>query len=188
MRRKTIAIVGVVLAAALLATFLLNRKGPPPQEDSSVFKLFGGKDGLMTVAHPTKVEAFRLKENIKRDGTEFTDLNNNYEVTAGPVSVPETLATELSAVLILPQAYEREFHKACMPRYGVRLSFQRGSDHVDVYLCFECDMLLVTRNGLVTADRSSPGGENFDPMTAILARAVKTLFPDDSEIQELKVD
>ncbi len=180
MKRKTKAIVGVVLAATLLATFVMIREGLSLGKHSSVTKMFGGNDGLLTVTHPTKVAAYRLKANLKNDGTEYTNPNSNYEVIAGPISVPETVAAEVSAVLVSPRSYDWEGAKGCMPEYGVRLSFLRESDQVDVYLCFECQILSVSRNGPVT------GGGNFDPMNAVLVRAAKTMFPNDSEIQKLK--
>ncbi|MBC7815619.1 MAG: hypothetical protein IAG10_01830 [Planctomycetaceae bacterium] len=179
MKRKTKVIVGIVLAAALLAGFVMFRKDLSLEKQSSVTEMYGGVDGLMTVTHPQKVEAYRLKPNLKYDGTEYTDPNDNYEVIAGPALVPETVLAEVSAVLVSPRSYGWDYAKACMPRYGVRLSFQRGADQVEVYLCFECKILLVTRNASVT------GGGNFDPMNATLVRAAQTLFPNDSEIKKL---
>ncbi len=176
MKRKTKAIVGVVLAAALLATFVMIREGPSLEKQSSVTKMFGGEDGLLTVTHPTKVKAYRLKSDPENLSPDLKD----YDVSVGPVSVPDAVAAKVSAVLVSRRSYGWDYAKGCLPRYGVRLSFLRGSDQVDVYLCLECRILGVTRNGTGT------GGEDFDPMNAVLVSAVKSLFPDDSEIQKLK--
>lgn len=184
MKRKTTAIVGGVLVVASLAAFWMQRHDLPPRQDARIVELFGGEAGLRTVTHPTKVEAYRLKPNLKLDGSEYTDLKNNYEITAEPISVPETLATELSRDLTNLSSYWWNAGKLCIPRYGVRLSFHRGQDQVDVFLCFECKELRVSRNGKVT---SGPGNDkSFDSMNGRLVLAAKTLFPDDPEIQELQ--
>lgn len=179
-----VTIVAVVLPTGLLVLFLCSRKSESPAMDSRIITLLGGKDGVTTVAQPDKVDAYRLKPNLKLDGSEFTDLDGNYEVTAGPVSVSETLATELSRDLTTTSSYWWNAGKLCIPRYGVRLSFYRGQDQVDVFLCFECKDLRVARNGKVT---SRPGNDtSFDSINGRLVLAAKTLFPDDPEIKELR--
>ncbi len=177
MKRNAKVIVGIVLTAALLTTMLLIREGLSLGKHSSVTRMYGGADGLRTVTQPTKVEAFRLKPNFKYDDTAFTDPNNNYDVIAGPVSVPENIVNELGTSLVSTQSYEWDIAKGCMPQFGVRLSFQRESDQMDVYLCLDCQILSVMRNGSVT------GGGNFDPMNATLVRVAKSLFPNDPEIK-----
>jgi hypothetical protein len=141
-------------------------------------RLYGGPANLAIVARPTKVEAYRLGplplEELSHDAAVGA-----HPVLAGPVELPEADAVAVAAALSSADSYAWHFGKACMPRYGVRLSFVRGPDRVDVLLCFECDILAAWRNGQWL------GYEDFDDARPVLVRAVRAAFPDDAEIQSL---
>ncbi len=189
MKRKTIAIACGVLVAALLAAFWMKRHDPSPiqnlattpnpvpSQDARLVELFGGEEGLKTVAYPTKVEAYRLKPDPQKQPRE-------YAVTVGPVPLSKDLATKVSRDLVTSSSYWWEMGKPCKPRYGLRLSFHRGQDQVDVFLCYECMELLVARNGKMTSGLGQ--AKSFDFMNGRLVLAAKTLFPDDPEIQKLQ--
>lgn len=146
---------------------------------AAVAKMFGGRDGIALVNQPSKVEAFRLGPLPEQIDWQKATLGD-YPITSGPVSVPASVGSQVAAVLTSPRSYGWHFTaKACMPSYGVRLSFHRGNERVDVMLCFECDILWVLRNGVST------GGEDFEDVRPVLVRAVKTLFPNDPVIQSL---
>jgi hypothetical protein len=147
----------------------------------SVAKLFGGRTGLSIVSHATRIEAFRLgdppPEKVKQ---EFGASPFDYPVVAGPVAVPAKLADETITALRSPSSYGFDYAKACgWPIYGARLSFERDSDRVDVYLCFKCNVLTVCR------DERIVGGEDFDDIRPVLVRTVKACFPQDGVIQAL---
>jgi hypothetical protein len=89
---------------------------------------------------------------------------------------------DVATVLTDPRSYDWSKAVGCLPSYGVKLSFTRGADRVDVLLCFECDIVLFEHNG------EPPGLEEFTPMRPVLVRAVKQLFPDDAEIQALMAE
>ncbi|MBA4107111.1 MAG: hypothetical protein C0485_15310 [Pirellula sp.] len=70
--------------------------------------------------------------------------------------------------------------KACgYPVYGVKLSFFRGNDRVDVFFCFQCAHLTVTRDG------TNLGAGDFSEAERPFIDAAKTLFADDAEIQNI---
>lgn len=83
------------------------------------------------------------------------------------------------AVLGDPKTYRFDSAKGCIPNYGVRVRFESVGT-IEVNLCFECDVLAVTRDGKVV------GGEDFDGGSNELRALVKELFPDDPAIQRLK--
>lgn len=144
----------------------------------AVSQMFGGDAALDTVAHASRVEAFRLGP-LPADVQWQDAAREDYPVTSGPVDVPAPAAAEIAAALISKDSYRWHSIKLCMPNYGVRLSFYREADRVDVFLCFECDILGIAHNGRAT------GGEDFDDVRPVFVRASKKLFPDDPEIQGL---
>lgn len=159
------------IAVLVVSWFALR---PTPIE-----KLFGGRDNLAVVTQPEHVMAYRvgpLPEGIVWQQEAFSD----YPIVSEPVELPVATAKQVSAALASPATYDWYWAKACQPVYGVQLSFIRGAERVDVLLCFECDMLLVGRNG------QTLGGEDFDHARGILVRAVKECFPDDEVIQQLR--
>ena len=171
MRRRyrlgLIAVATVTVAGAWYVVF--NRRIP---------KLYGGPRNVAIVARPDKVEAFRVEqasERARTDDAQFSD----WATIAGPATLSPETAAEVSAALVSPSSYEWHYAKGCWPNFGARLSFHQGSEQVDVLLCFECDILWIVRNG------RRIGGEDFDDVRAVLARAVKEAFPDDEVIQSL---
>jgi len=64
----------------------------------------------------------------------------------------------------------------------MRLSFVNKSGRVDILLCFECDVLLVGRDGHFIS------GEDFDCSRAVFVRAAKEAFPNDDLMQQLDED
>jgi hypothetical protein len=145
--------------------------------------MFGGEGGLAIVSHPSKVEACRLGPLPVREvgGLQTrTTKPADYPILSGPVTVPTKIATELSSAFTSGDAYGWDYAKGCKPTYGVRLSFYRGGDQVDVLLCLNCKILIVARDGEFV------GGEDFDPIWPIVVEAVTTIFPQDPAIQSLK--
>lgn len=134
--------------------------------------------GLETLKRPTRIQAFRIKADL----TNRPDDPHDYEVLSEAVPVPTTMAAKIVNLLITLKTFVGDPKVSCIPLYGVRLVFLRDDDRVDVFLCFECQLLLVAHNGVVT------GGEGFGEIHGELLRAAKALFPKDREIQDLKTD
>lgn len=104
-----------------------------------------------------------------------------YRMVGDPVTVTKELAKTLQTTLLSSDTYEWEMAKACgHPVYGVKLSFYRGGDRVDVYFCFSCLVLAVVR------DQKTYMPEDFDNGKQVFVDAVKELFPTDAEIQAIR--
>ena len=160
-----------IALAMLMGTTCLQLLSPAvasaPQP--ALVKLYGGPKGFAVLQKPDRVEAFRLSHAIGEEPV----------ITAGPLKVEPPIAGQIVSILSAQKSYGWEFGKGCIPNWGVRLSFYRGADRLDVLLCFECDILAVSWNG------KKAQHEDFDPVRAELVRAVKALFPDDPVIQKL---
>ena len=144
---------------------------------SQVTKLYGGPSAIYTVQHSASIQAYRLASP-----SEHVQSLADYKMSAGPIAVPESTVTKLRDILMDDEVYLWDVKKSCgEPNYGVRFQFQKGSDSVDVLICFDCDMLGVYHNG------QAVDYEDCDLVRAQLIAISKELFPDDPVIQSLKV-
>jgi hypothetical protein len=63
---------------------------------------------------------------------------------------------------------------------GFVIAFTRAEGEVDIFLCFECDILAVHVGEKVKAQA------DFDPSHNELLRIIKTLYPNDDKVQALR--
>lgn len=148
---------------------------------SQISTLFGDAENVAIVGEATRVEAYRLAPPQGVDPFSVDTSPLEYRTTAGPVTVKSELAETLQATLLAPQTYQWDAAKACgYPVYGVKLSFFRDGERVDVYICFKCLVLRVVRNDQLL------GGADFDHGQQAFVDAVKELFPADAEIQAIR--
>lgn len=158
----------VTLAAGLHAA--------EPKDASERFKsLFGGQEAQDVVAKPTKVQAYRLTEFSPPRATV-----KEFKMTGDPVAVDDALVKSMTQLLLDEKSYKWGTGKACEPNYGVRLEFIQGDKTTDVLFCFDCKILGVYVNG------KDVGMAGFDDVHTPFVKLVKTMFPKDKEIQELK--
>ena len=146
--------------------------------DRPVDPLFGGPDGLAIVTGAERIEAFRIAPAPGQPPGGFLS-ETDYQSTAGPVVLDARMAQEVTAALGSSRSYSWDSMKKCTPRYGVRLAFIQGEQRMEVYLCFECDMLETAKDG------TPVDGEDFDAIRPVLVRAAKSAFPSDPVIQGL---
>jgi len=175
-RRLVLAAVVCVIAAATIAAAFWLRSNEPK---TPVETMLGGAQVVETIRGPDRVEAHRLKP-YDFIASERESTLADFPVESGPVDVSREVHSKVSAALLTHGSYGWEYAKSCIPRYGVRLTFIRGTNRVDILFCFECDILLVFNN-----DRVS-GGEDFDPARPVFVKAIKQIFPQDKVIQKLK--
>lgn len=154
-----------------------GQRGVPVDKGEAVKQMFDGTAGIDTIRLAEKIEAYRIGSPDLSTGEEHRIAD--FPILSGPVRVSNAVASKVAAALLSPESYGWEWVKGCEPRYGVCLSFYRNRDRIDVFLCFECSLLLVSHNGVAC------GGEDFDYIHGSLARAAKALFPSDSVIQAL---
>ena len=148
--------------------------GPLPPPRHFVQELIGGKSSYQTVASPDRIEASLLNQ-FSDEGTERLSPRSK------PFAVPTAQATRLSALLVDFDSYAWTLQKMCSLDYGVKLTFIRKEQRIDVLLCLECDWLSFRADG-------REKGENFDFVHDDLARIVKELFPRDERIQKLETE
>lgn len=152
--------------------------------------MFGGAEIVKTIQDPDRVTAQRIQ---MKDFDEHTEDGGwarvNYEPLADPIVVSDANARRLAGWLTAGSSYmwydEILVTKSCVPTYGVKLSFDRGDRHVEVWLCFECDIFTVYEPIEYESSRHSSGGGDFELIHDELADVMQSLFPDDDAIQAL---
>jgi len=150
--------------------------------DAAVSRLLGGEENVAMIRHSDSARATRLEwreptanapANIVDDFPEIGD--------AVPLSA-ETVG-RLAGELLDPAAYQWYAVRGCIPIYGVRVRFSRGSDSLDVYFCMECDLLAFVRNGrMVGAAAVGSRAHN------LFAASFKSAFPQDPVIQGISTN
>ena len=166
-------LLAVVVVVAVIVAIYVAIVGPSP-----IPRLFGGLENMAIVREATRVEAYRVVPPPGSRPMEDDISPLDFTVASEPTTVPAEMAQELATTLLSPDTYDFwGGKKACgYPVYGVKLSFFRGNDRVDVFFCFQCGDLAVTR------DEKMFGVGDFSPKEQAFVKAVKALFPDDAEI------
>ncbi len=173
---KFILFAAVVSFAAILFLFAasyLNAK--------IVGQLFGGDENVAIIANPISVKAWRTVGSLK---TKSLRRKDDYYLKSGEAILVSTdLAKQLSKVLLNEHSYGGG--KLCAPAPVVVVTFSNGKKDVNIYFCFECDILVVTTDGKSASDRFHLSQGAFDPSRTKLLRIVKKIFPKDPQIQSL---
>ena|SRR5256885_1811840 len=99
-----------------------------------------------------------------------------------PIVVPDPMTKSFSEKLSNPSSYDYDpgSAKSCIPLPAFVLAFTRGGQEVDVFLCFECDILMIQIGETYKADA------DFDPSHNELLRLIKMLYPKDDRVQALR--
>jgi hypothetical protein len=159
-----------VLSMTIVACGVSTRSVPAATAPyRQLLKLLGGTKGFAVLLKPERVDAFRLDHMIGEEPV----------VKGGPAAVGKDTVKDLTTVLSAPESFLWNIGKGCIPVWGVRFSFFRGDDRLEVLLCFNCDILGVRLNDGELQD------QNFDRVRPQLVRLVKAVFPDDPVIQKL---
>jgi hypothetical protein len=132
---------------------------------------------LETIKQADRVESYGLQP--QRDHTHYKSLQN-YATRGSAIPVPRQMSSRLAATLLAPDSYRWDSAVACIPNYGLRVTFYRGNERVDVLVCLECGVLQVYRN------EQHVGGSVFDAHNA-LAKAAMDIFTQDPEAQKLRM-
>ena len=146
-------------------------------------QLYGGFDRVAMLRNATEVTAWRLMPPAYwQSGLPVeTEAPEEFQVVGDPVALSRGAAFELQQLLATPGSYRFSIAKECgPPDYGVKFSFISGGDEVDVYVCFKCRELAVTRGD------GTNGKADFDPSGSRLIAIAQELFPGDAEIMALK--
>jgi hypothetical protein len=147
---------------------------------SQLDEIFGSQNALETLRRPQSAQAYHLKSQFAdEDGNDGPKVNA-YQTIGEPVDIPSGTRVRIAKTLLSTKSYLWDRGKGCVPDYGVRISFDRGDDRVDIVFCFECDVLAVYH------DNRLCGGADFDPAHDSLVAEMKSLFPNDKAIQGLR--
>ncbi len=163
-----------------LALVLLVALAACGRADWRIGKLYGGRGSVELLTAPDRIEAFRIAPDPARDARATDPVLGRFPILGDAVAVPAEDAAALSAILLDPDTYDWDRAKGCDFRPGVGLRFHRRVSHLDVALCFECDELMIFRQGQVA------GMEDFDAARPRLVAIVRRLFPDDPAILALE--
>jgi hypothetical protein len=177
-----------VLALTLLsgcAGAAAEDKGPPAE----VRERFG-EQTIAIVQGATRVEVFRI------DGRDYLDPKKEvgkqdkrfggYAVTATGKEQGEKFAAAAAKVLLDGKNYDFVGAKGCKFDPGVGLRFWKGKESADVVVCYRCNELKVTAPDPEKQGVKSPYAD-FDPGRAAFVKLAQEAFPDDKDIQGLKV-
>lgn len=147
-----------------------SSEGPPLPLSERVPDL--GHDAISVLKGAERVEVFRLDQSRFPRG-ESLEFPGFAVLSIGKVQ-GKKFAARLAAVLLDEKTYNAE-GKFCEPNPGIAFRLWQDKQHVDVTLCFECNVLRV----------NSVAGD-FDLVRPALVTLAKEAFPDDPRIQQLR--
>lgn len=182
MNVRQFTIVASVAAIVILLWFCLVPGSRSNRNEMDFDHLFG-VGGRKVVEEAERFEAFTLQPLTASVNWQNAKLSD-FKARDKSALESKDLTRRIATALLDPNSYRPKggSAKACIPQYGVKLSFSRANDRVDVLLCFECDIMATFRNGAGEME----SGQSFDDGRAELLRLVKLLFPDDRLIQSIK--
>ncbi len=145
-------------------------------------KLFGGPENLKVIQSPDKVEVWQTVGFLKSSEAHDLEMSDYRKKGGTPLVVPDSVAKSLSRTLSHSYSYysDRGSAKSCIALPGFVLGFTRGDREVDVFLCFECDIILVQVGETFKTEA------DFDPSHNDLLGLMKVLYPKDEKIQNLR--
>jgi hypothetical protein len=138
--------------------------------------IFGGADNLTIFNEAKTVTVPRLAPPEGDENRDRFDPRKYRVLNSKPV--PAKALGELRKIFGDRGSYLFGGAKGCIPRYGVRLTFQSDKGTVALDLCLECGIVSIDRDG------KGAGGGVFDPAVPRVTRIVKALFPKDKAMQE----
>ena len=132
----------------ILAMSLILFTGCTAGQDPIIPVLFGGAEGMATMSTPDKVEAWRTTSRAKlmeeEDGKKVAQTKGklaDYLIVEGPAEVDAKSSAELAGILQSNIYIHYEEPKDCWPKPGFAVRFNKGTNSVLVFFCFECGIM-----------------------------------------------
>lgn len=171
--------------------FLVEHLGATAVESYSNHPL--GAASAAIIAAPDSVRAWRTVGSLHPDSPN-REPHDWYRKSGKGLLVTNALTAQLSKVLLDRKTYPPPLPagvftsgKNCMPMPGVVLAFTKGKSTLELYVCFECNIMTLYIPGNEKDPHPETGGEvDFDPGHNNLLRVVKKIFLKDQQIQSLR--
>ena len=133
----------------ILAMSLVLFTGCTAGQDPIIPVFFGGAEGLATMSTPDKVEAWRTtsraqlmeEEQDWKKVAQTKEKLADYLIVEGPAEVDAKSSTELAALLQSNIYIHYEEPKDCWPKPGFAVRFNKGTNSVLIFFCFECSIM-----------------------------------------------
>jgi hypothetical protein len=147
-----------------------------PATYADLLKGLGGERVAAILRTPDKVEAVLLKPPDWKRGYGA----HEYLVIAEPVAVDEATSKDIAEALLTPELHQIVLAaKACLPIYGVRVTYWSGDERVDLNFCFQCAILAVYHSG------EAVGGMSFDFVSKRLKDDAIRIFPSEPALKNV---
>jgi hypothetical protein len=140
---------------------------------------------LEAVAHPDRVESLTVRSLLEPEsGLEPTPSNlpGPFRILDDPTPIPVETASQLSQLLLANASYLQAY-KMCIFQPGVAFRFWKGTESVDVLVCFSCSDLAFQVTGAAEAVGTKLA---FDPSRADLLALARQARPTDDRLTDLK--
>ncbi|MDB6026979.1 MAG: hypothetical protein JWM68_3202 [Verrucomicrobiales bacterium] len=169
----------------LVLTNVEELLGPMPPPQFFVEELVGGKEVYAILENPEEVEIAllsKLEMDTNRLSTLCGSLFKPKVDRVGPIKLKPEAVKAFTDSLLSFDSYLWGISNDCMSDFGARLKFKRGTNTVEVLLCYECDMVEI-KHGF---DIPGPQPGHFDNAHGKLVKAIQDVFPQDQIIRDLK--
>jgi hypothetical protein len=150
----------------------------PPATKEDLVRALGGEEIVAFLQNPDWVEAVLLETPARPQ----TTPPDEYVPSTPDIRVDEEVAAHLVGILLEPgphRLWPKGVVKGCYPVFGLRFRFYSNFDRVDLYVCLQCQHLIVYHG-----DQVIPfGGVEFN-LELLLPDAVN-VFPDEPSLRPL---
>jgi hypothetical protein len=133
-------------------------------------KSFGGEAGLEILRHPDSVRACLLEVPNRKIAP--SEAVGGYQTKGDEIEVPVAAASPLSDLLLEPDSYEWYMKSICLPEFGVRMTWRRGRERIDLLVCFNCSKMLIYHDNQLVRGRDIEA-----PLRDRFLATTKSLFP-----------
>jgi len=175
--------VSCILACAVGVLLLLSPIHAAAQEGSLESVLASPALTLITTAE--SIETLTVKSLFGVDSDlepTPSDLPGNFHVLDDPVPVSRELAQELAALLLSPESYAGS-NTLCIFEPALAFRFRKGSEALDVIICFTCADLAFQKTG---SPHALGPKLNFNPAYAELRALARRARPDDARLGDFE--
>jgi hypothetical protein len=147
-------------------------------------QVFGGEETFAALMSATDVTVERLhgipvdsEHPYPRDAWDLSCYRRR-----SPARLSSEQVKEIKNLLTQSSAYGWDYSRACIPDYGVLLTFH-SKPEIKVALCFECDMLSVYVGNKIKKGVNKV--EVFDSISPRLLAIARAVYPKDSELAKV---